>query len=135
MDFKLTAQYGPGFSDWKPWKLTVTADGKVTQDTYTFPKGKQTIEQKSFALTKEEVQQLITKVRDSNFHKLGNDYWYNVTDNPTLIIRVTMNGKSNEVAVYAPDHQKDKDEVKRFLTVWNEVLKKVPPPNPDQRPE
>ncbi len=36
---------------------------------------------------------------------------------------------------YAPEELRDKDEVKRFLKVWNDVLRKVPPPNAKQKPE
>jgi hypothetical protein len=134
-DFKLFAQYGPGYSDWKPWKLTITADGKAVQEAYTYPNGKETILRKTLTLTKEELQQFVAKVRDSRFYTLAQDYSYKVTDNPTLILRVTMNGKSHEVTVYAPHYLKNKDGVKRFSKIWNEVLRKVPSPNSEQKPE
>jgi hypothetical protein len=46
-----------------------------------------------------------------------------------------MNGTSHEVNVYAARHLKGNPDVKRFLKVWNEVLKRIPSPNVEQKPE
>jgi len=76
--------------------------------------------------------QLVKAVQDSRFYLLEERYSYEVTDNPTLILRVTMNRRSHEVMEYAPDHLKQSEEVAAFLKVWNQVLRYVPSPNPGQ---
>jgi len=134
-DFKLYAEFFPGFSDWKAWKVTVTADGKVLQQTTAAWGGDGTVSEKTIRLTEMEVEELLASVRDSKFFKLNKRYAYAVTDESTLTLRVTMNGNLQEVQVYAPSHLKDNEEVKRFLKVWNEILRKVPAPNAQQKPE
>ena len=132
-DFRLYAHYYPGYSNWEPWALTITPDGKAVQETYSFPDGKEQTNSVSFKLTKEDLQELVTKVHEARFFKLAKDYSYEVTDNDTLVLRVTMNKKSHEVSVYASLHLRDNDEVRRFLKIWNLVLKKVPSPNVKQK--
>ena len=128
-DFKLSAEYRQGFSEWKPWKVIITADGKVLREIGTSRGGKDGATQKTSVFSTKELQQLVEAVRTSQFFTLKNNYGYGVTDNPTLIVHVTMNGKSHEVEVYAPDYLKDNKEVKRFMKLWNELLRKVPSPN------
>jgi hypothetical protein len=138
-DFKLEAEYLPGFSSSRGWKSTITADGKVLQEIH--PGARQTEsrpqreETKNFTLPNEDLKELVATVRESRFHTLAENYSFEVTDQPTLILSVTMNGKSHQVKVYAASYLKDKAEVKGFLRTWNEVLKKVPSPNAEQKPE
>src|SRR5215831_1701625 len=129
-DFKLVAHYGPGLSSWYQWKVTITGDGKTLQETYTHADNKERILSKTFSLTKEDIRELIIRTQGSRFSYLEKDYSppYEITDCALLILRYTMNGKSQEVRVYAPEHVKDREEVMRFMKVWNEVLKKVPSP-------
>ena len=138
-DFKLEAEYLPGFSNWKGWKSTITADGKVLQEIH--PAARQTEnrpqheEAKNFTLTNEDLKELVVTVRESRFYTLAENYSFEVTDQPTLILRVTMNGESHQVKVYAASYLKDKPEVRSFLRIWNEVLRKVPSPNANQKAE
>jgi hypothetical protein len=119
-DFKLSAHYSPGYSNWKPWKTVITADGKVSQEIQVARSGKEGSSQKTSVLTTNDFQQLFAAVRASEFSTLKTKYYYPITDNPTLTLQLTMNGSSHEVNVYAPHHLKDNQEVKRFLRVWNE---------------
>jgi hypothetical protein len=137
-DFNLCAQYGPGFSNWKPWKVTISSDGKALQEVDPSRLGKEATTEKSektSTLTGPQMQELVAVVRTSQFFALKKRYSYPVTDNPTLTLRVRMNGSSREVKVYAPGHLKDDAEVRRFMKVWNTVLKHVPAPNAEQKPE
>ena len=136
-DFKLSARFSPGYSDWKPWKTVITADGTVSQEV-EFPRsgsGRGGTTRSTLLLTTNDLQQLVSAVRASSFSTLKTNYSQPVTDNPTLSLELTISGSSNKVVVYAPGLQKDNGDVKRFLKVWNEVLKKVPSPNPGQQPE
>jgi len=136
-DFELFAQYSAGYSPWKSWRLTISADGSALQEAYAFRGGNPTRETNYFHLAKTDLKQLATRLDDERFESLAHRYSPKdkITDNPTLVLRAMMLGKSNEVSVYAPDHLRGKAEVGRFLKVWNEVLRKVPSPNPEQKPE
>jgi hypothetical protein len=137
-DFSLCAQYSPGFSASKPWKVMISADGKAQQKVDPSPFGKKATNDKSektSTLTLPQLRELVAAVRSSKFFALKKRYSYDVTDNPTLTLRVRMDGSSQEVEVYAPGHLKDDAEVRRFMKVWNAVLKNVPSPNPWQKPE
>jgi hypothetical protein len=90
---------------------------------------------KASELSKDESRDLLAKIKEADFFALKERYEHNVTDNPTLILKVTLDKKSHEVVVYAPGHVEKNKEVKRFFKVWSEVLKKIPSPNPDQKPE
>jgi hypothetical protein len=129
-DFKIVAQYGAGYSDWNSWRHTITGDGKVVKEVLTI---KDTKEESK--LSDDDLKALIAKVREADFFKLKERYEYEVTDNPTLILTVTLDGRTHKVSVYAPSHLKDDKEVKRFFKAWSEVLRKVPSPNPDQKPD
>jgi hypothetical protein len=134
-DFKLVARYYPGYSSWKPWRCTITADGKVTQEVF----GMKTDSKMESRLAAEDVRSLAARVNEAQFFNLKKRYEpkIKVTDNPTLELMVTWQNKTHEVDVYAPNFEEmpqDK-EVKRFFRVWSEVLRKVPSPNPKQKPE
>ena len=128
-DFRIIAEYGAGYSHWESWKATVTSDGKVAQDS-GFEDAKKTLR-----LSKGDLEDLLARIEEVDFFALKGQYSYNVTDNPTLILTITRNKKTRKVAVYAPNHLKNNEEVKRFLRIWAEFLRKIPSPNPDQRPE
>lgn len=134
-DFRLFAQYGPGWGPGPPWKVMITANGKVSQDIDVLSSGGWTVTHKAFALSRKQLQQLVTVVRQANFFSLARRYSYPVTDNPTLILNVTMDGKTSRVVVYAPHHLQGNAGVQRFLKVWNLMVKMVPPPNLEQRPK
>ncbi|MGC3989848.1 MAG: hypothetical protein QM796_09265 [Chthoniobacteraceae bacterium] len=137
-DFILYAEYGPGYSNWHPWKLTINSDGGVSQEIYTYSSEHETIDRKVFHLTKDDVQQLVALVRVTRFFAIKDKYEGDLskdpTDDVTLILQVMMEGKSHAISVYAPEFKKN-GEVQRFLKLWNEVLRKVPAPNPEQKPE
>ncbi|MFZ5862301.1 MAG: hypothetical protein ACOYXR_05610 [Nitrospirota bacterium] len=129
-DFKVIAGYGPGFSDWKPWDVTITRDGKVSQKAYIFGNnGEETEISKTFSLSERDVADLVEIITGSDFFNISKNLSYPVTDNETLSLAITMGRVSHQVRVYAPVHLKERAEVKRFLQVWGEVMKKVPSPN------
>src|SRR5262249_27249677 len=98
-DFKVVAEYGAGYSTWKSWKATIGNDGKVAQEIYTFSKGEK-VERKNYALSNKDLVTLWTKINESSFPSLHEEYSYLVTDDATLILTITMNGKTHSVSVY-----------------------------------
>jgi hypothetical protein len=133
-DFKLVALFGPGYSDLLPWKTTITADGKVLQNVYGGRRGGKESKNEA-ALTKDDVAKLAGLVEKADFFKLKPRYAAKVTDQATLTLEVTANKQTHKVAVYGQTRiqgKEDRDAVDRFLSVWGEVLRKVPAPNPGQ---
>jgi hypothetical protein len=128
-DLKIIAQYYAGYSPWKSWRYTITRDAKVAQEI--FDAGDTRKESK---LTEDDLRDLLAKIEEAKFFSLKERYDYPVTDNPTLVLKITRDKKSHEVAVYAPHHLEKEQEVRRFFKVWAEVLRKVPAPNADQKP-
>ena len=128
-DYTIVATYGSGYSDWEPWQVTITRDGKAVQEIYTYPGGIKEVTRKEVVLQKEDLLQFVNKVKESRFFSLNKRYSYSVTDHDTLILDITMYENSHKVMVYAPFYLKNNDDVKRFMKVWNEVLRKVPSPN------
>jgi len=136
-DFNLCAHYSPGFSASKPWKVTISADGKALQVVPSAFGKKATTDksQSTSTLTLAQLRELVAAVHTAQFFALKKRYSHPVTDNATLTLRVRMDGSSQEVEVYAPDRLKDDAEVRRFMKVWNAVLKDIPSPNAWQKPE
>jgi hypothetical protein len=137
-DFKIVARYGPGYSNWLRWQYTIGADGKVVQDIGPGGRGGGERSQKQAKLSKDAVGALFARVMEADFFKLKGQYKAKVTDNPTLVLEVTVNKKTHRVLVYGYRHlreKEDQDAVDRFLGVWCEVLRKVPAPNRDQKPD
>ncbi len=134
-DFKIVAEYGAGYSDWKSWTATITADGKVKQETVAYPKSTE----KEFKLSPEELKELVAAVKKAEFSDLKKDYGaFGVTDQDSMTLEITADKKTHRVYIYGywlSKDKKDKDDLKRFAKVWQEVLKKVPPPNANQKPE
>ena len=125
----------PGGRRWHPWTMTLTADGRAHQESDRTVPGKRRIIRKSVRVASRSVEGLVAEVRRANFFFLMPEYAFAVTDHPVLVLRITMDGRSHEVTVYAPDRVKDEREVTAFLRVWNQTLRLVPPLNPGQRPE
>ncbi len=50
------------------------------------------------------------------------------------MLALTHNGSTKEVVVYTPGDLKKDPAVRRFLLVWDELLRAVPSPNPGELP-
>jgi hypothetical protein len=126
-DFEIVAEYYPGFSRWKRWETTITADGKVAQVSQ--------VSAKESRLTERDLHDLLEKVEEADFFALEELYEEYVYDLATLKVTVTRNNKFRKVSVYGAGPNKNAKEVTRFLRVWTEILRKVPSTNPEQKPE
>jgi hypothetical protein len=137
-DFRIVARYAPGYSNWLRWQYTITADGKVAQDIGPGGRSGGERSEQQTKLSKDDIGALFAKVKGAHFFKLKAQYKGEVTDEPTLVLEVTMDEKTHQVLVYGYRHLKEKEDqnaVDRFLSVWSEVIRKVPAPNPDQKPD
>jgi hypothetical protein len=135
--FRIVARYQPGLSSWHGWQDSITADGKATQVTTPGRNtgGKPT--EKELNLSKDEIAILFAKVKESGFYGLREHYRASATDLPTLILEVTLDKKTHKVEVYGRrmSDKADQEAVEQYLQLWSEVLRKVPSPNPAQKPE
>jgi hypothetical protein len=133
-DLKIVAKYSPGYSDWVEWKYTITADGQVAQEIYDY--GLHGAKSKVSRLTELELRGLLEKIKEADFFTLKKGYheFYN-PDLDTLVLSIALGGKNHEVVVDAPVFSKKNKEVRRFFRVWSEILRKVPSPNPRDKPE
>ena len=132
-DFELIACYKAGFSSWKSWTNALRANGQVEWK----PIDGQIKENNATKLTKEEMSTLWTKVQGAQFFKLKKYYRADdITDQSTISLKITAKKQTHEVAVYAFQlvPAKDRDEVNRFLQIYAEVIRLVPPPNSEQKP-
>jgi hypothetical protein len=127
-DFEIVAEYYPGYSKWQRWITTITADGNVVQEPWGSKKNESRLNEK-------DLRDLLEKVKEANFFSLKPRYAANATDCSTLLLTVTRDKKTHKVAVYGPDFLKNDKEVRRFLPVWTELLRKVASPNPEQKAE
>jgi hypothetical protein len=145
-DFALRAQYYPalpsapsfeipGGRRWYPWTMTLGADGRAELESDRTVPGKRRIIRKSGRVPRHNVGALVAAIRRANFFVLAPEYAFAVSHHPTLVLRITMESRSHEVTVYAPERVRDEPEVAAFLRVWNQTLRLVPPLNPGQRPE
>src|SRR2546423_1338634 len=106
-DFKIVAQFGPGYSNLKPWKCTITGDGKVLQEVSGGRGGGEPYEKK-FTLTKEEINSLSAKIKEAEFFKLKEGYKGSATDQATLVLDITLNKQTHKVSVYGLPCIRDK---------------------------
>jgi hypothetical protein len=126
-DFRIVAEYEKGMEEWKSWKLIISRDGHVLQETFGLGD-----EKKSLRLSEREICGLAGCIRKCRFFELSKRLDSDVTDHPTLILTVTMDKKTHRVEIYAPQRIKDKRDVKSFLRLWRQVLRKVRSPNRGQ---
>ncbi len=141
-DLKIVARFYPGFSASRPWQYTITVDGKVDGAERSSNRGLGAAEKdgsesrdKETKLSEKDLGDLVAKVKEADFYGLREEYTYPVNDASSLVLTITQNQKTHKVLVYAYGNLTDNKEVKRFLRVWSEILRKVPSPNPWQKPE
>jgi hypothetical protein len=148
-DFRLEAEYYPGGNLMspnrrRPWEVTITSDGKVSQKIYGIPRPRG--EQKKLpTLSKSDLRDLLSKIEESSFFKLKEQYLHGTAHHHTggLRLRVSLNGRTHEANVIKgwlgdpndPAEDIEHPDIKMFMFLWDEVLKKVPPPESPPKPK
>jgi hypothetical protein len=72
-------------------------------------------------LSATELQTLETALTRAQFDHLQPDYEWGATDQETL--QIALDGST--VRVYGPQHLCNRDEIQRFLQVWNTAVRLV----------
>jgi hypothetical protein len=130
------------------WKDTITGDGKVIQEVeqdYPQPRKK-----RQATISQEDVAAIRAKFDEVDFQGLQPKYQYPANHTSMLRLVLTQNRKTKEVVVRSTEFQaswitygskkskeeldREQNEVRRFIRVWAEILKKVPAPNSEQTP-
>jgi hypothetical protein len=124
---KITAEFGAGYSALSSWETTISADGKVVQ-TYWDVDLERTVT-KRLELRKEDVGKLRAVIQKSRFFDLEKQYSHTTEDQTTLVLKITVGGRTHCVKVYAPGKLRRNQDVKEFMKIWNEILRVVPDPN------
>ncbi len=129
-DPKIVAYFASGGLDAEPWEATITGDGRGT----LVYKGVAEPEiRKSFTLKEKELRDLFTKICEIKFMNLKEKYEGGREDGWGFELEVRQDGKPHSVRVWGIDNHEDGDEkdVKRLVSLWEKILRKVPSPNGD----
>ena len=138
-DFKSVATYFDGAriinlidgSGTKNWTLTISADGKARWKVEEDLK-------RPISLPQDDLREIITSIKESDFFTLPGRHMPSTDvcltfDIPSLILEVTMDGKSHKIIIDAPGNgdcgASDVAVIQRFGLVWSTVLEKFPSPN------
>jgi hypothetical protein len=135
-DFEVIAGYSAGFGPWMSWTYKIHADGNVAQE-HLGGRGSGKDATKQTKLNKEEIDTLWAKVKSAQFFNLKQDYKATITDQDTLTLKITRSKQTHQVAIYGYQDlpAPDRNDVNRFLGIWAEVIRLIPPPNPEQTPD
>jgi hypothetical protein len=128
-DLEIVYGFGATHAEWGRTTYRVTADGVMTvEKTQGFGDGAK-IEKASYALTPEELGQVVRKVEEARFFRLKESYANNrIMDGYSSFLRIQMNGKAHSVSVV-------NTSVKRFNLVADCLEKLVAakaPPKKDK---
>lgn len=94
----IAMQRTPCFGPCPVYKITLHGHGVLIFD------GRENVATKATIITSinpEKVQQLLTQARALGFFSMQNEYTANITDLPTTITTITINGKTKKVVDYA----------------------------------
>ena len=96
-DLVITLERTACFGACPVYKLTIYGDGRVVYEGQQFVAvtGQQTA-----TLTAEQVQELVNEIEKANYFALKDDYTALVTDMPSVITSVTLNGKAKTINHY-----------------------------------
>lgn len=130
-DFKLVAQYARGGTARSSWKVTIIRDGTVSRTHRDAESGREI--RRAYELSSGDMAELLRKIRQADFMKLKGRYEGPAEDVDGFSISLTMDEKTHEVVVWDAGGQWGDRDVRGLWKLWDEILRKVPSPNPDQK--
>ncbi len=133
VDLKIVASRLGSESLWLLWKVTITGDGKVVKEVFDEHDGQW--KKTETTLSQKDLAEIMAKVKEAEFDSLRNHYLSGGSDISRLTVAITQNKKTKQVSIEDPSLPGTHKDVKRFLRVWSEILRKVPSPNADEKPE
>ena len=132
-DLKIVASHLGSESLWLLWKVTITGDGNVLKEVFDEHDGQW--RKTETKIPQEDLAEIIAKVKEAEFDSLRDTYSSGGSDISRLTVAITQNKKTKQVSIDHPSLPGTHQDMKRFLRVWSEILRKVPSPNPDEKPE
>jgi hypothetical protein len=133
VNLKIVASHLGSESLWLLWKVTITGDGTVVKEVFDEHDGQW--RKTETKLSQEDLAEIMAKVKEAEFDILRNSYISGGSDISRLTVAITENKKTKQVSIGDPSSPGTHNDVKRFLRVWSEILRKVPSPNADEKPE
>jgi hypothetical protein len=131
-DFRITIHDYPGLGDWKPFEMTIIADGTVQQKVSV----DQAWPQKRAVISQQAVAQLFDVIQKQRFFSLAAEYPTDATDCATYVITVHASGRTHSVKFATCFRSRGTEaEWNRFLRVWAAALRAYPSPNREQKAE
>ena len=134
-DFRLIAHFGsghipvtyddPASGQIGAWYLRLDARGVAKIEVIRNAPGKKT--RTSVAYSERELQHLVDVIAGARFFTLPSWLDGGITDVPSYGLEITIDGKTHNVGVIAPGSFRDKKLLKRFISVWIAVCRKMPP--------
>jgi len=140
-DFVLTASFYPGGGGDPgrgphPWQLTISRDGKVVQTTSVFGADTPTRVRsvvKAASVSRDALRRVVVAIDKADFFALPKTLSTTTYDHfASVVVKVTMSGRTREVEFLAPNHTYDAAALRRFWAVWRALLKAVPSPNKNE---
>lgn len=133
----LHAQFYPGGEGPPdPWELTIGGCGDAMQQTFVYStagKRRSKTISKSFALSRQDLAELIAIIKDARFFDLPAEISETGFDHyATIELRIVMGGQTHYSSFFAPNQKENGAALARFWKVWSAVLKKVPSPSRDE---
>jgi hypothetical protein len=137
----------------KPWSVTISADGKASQAMTLVTDPRRSLPMlmrpyksdpiskaelravdpprvKHLQLSQPRLQQIVQAIRGSRFFTLPQELSSARGEHTaSLVLRITMDGRTREVAFDWPNERFDRSALLRFWTAWSAVTRAVPSPN------
>jgi len=138
----------------KPWAVTASADGHASQATTLVTDPRRSLpvlmrpgkndppvsaaemravdspNVKRLQVSAQKLQQIVQAVRMANFFELPRELsspWGEHT--ASIVLDITMEGRTQRVAFEWPTERFDRDKFLRFWRVWSAVTRAIPSPN------
>jgi hypothetical protein len=130
-DIAVTAVCSSGYSNALDWITIVSSDGTVVQKFLSPDDDFQTPREKKSKLSDKDLRDLFEIIKQANFQSIPTEIEGSGEDQPVLQLTIKYNGKERTVKIFAPAHVKESDRKDRnsFMSIWNGLCKKVPPPD------
>jgi hypothetical protein len=132
----IVAEFLPGhmiLEGISPWTLTVKRNGDAVQEFYVLRKdiNKSGQEKKALQLSPKDIEDIYSRVQETDFLKLKRRYGNITTPPHGMVIEVRANGIKHCVELFDPylTDASNKRDIASFQKVWSELLSKVPSPN------
>jgi hypothetical protein len=134
-DFRIRARFFPGAATVdgpRPWRLTITADGKTTQETYSY--GPDQTHRKKFQLSSKQVEDIYEALQRAEFFKLPDQIYTPIAGSELghqmgIQLQIRSHGRTHEVVLDVPGTLRSRAGAKRFWSAWVVISKAVPSPN------